>query len=190
MGIKKPPVPTAGTKGSFRGTTRIRRTCAALSAPLTADPPGIGRSSRANEVRFSQDALSRRRPSLARNLGTIFPIQAINSITKLFIPHFAQQINVKGEENLTWGFENAIIFADKSLRFRSGGKPCTASNRARRICRGARPTPINMITAACSSSAAASATPARRRCAPMPRCAAVRGWCPSACRRRSMRSPP
>ncbi len=24
----------------------------------------------------------------------------------------------------------------------------------------------------------------------VPRCAAVRGWCPSACRRRSMRSPP
>ena len=100
------------------------------------------------------------------------------------------EINVKGEENLTWGFENAIIFADKSLRFRSGGKPCTASNRARRICRGARPTPINMITAACSSSAAASAIPARRRCAPARPCAAAPGWCPSACRRRSMPSPP
>ena len=40
------------------------------------------------------------------------------------------------------------------------------------------------------SSAAASATPARRRCAPARLYAAAPDWCPSACRRRSMPSPP
>ena len=78
----------------------------------------------------------------------------------------------------------------KSPLFRPGGRSCTALHPARRICRGARPIPINMTTAACSSSAAASAIPARRRCAPARLCAAAPDWCPSACRRRSMPSPP
>lgn len=108
--------PTFGSDEPLFMTLNARRT------------PGIGRSSRANKVRFSQDALSRRRPSLVRNLGTIFPIQAINSITKLFIPHFAAQINVKGEENLTWRAENVIIIGENhpfSVREADHAPHCT-----------------------------------------------------------------